>query len=130
MSTPKDCKPRGFPRDCNDYVFIPNACSPNAFSPNLHLSQPGHIKYTYPDQYMYAIVPLNISEIRYQRWYRDKKKCQFKVLNVLKVSKCEKLKANFHCFHDECSIFQNFENEIWGQCKIGGKVPYFRTKKN
>ena len=35
------------------YVFMPNACSPNAFSPNLHLSRPGHIKYTYPDQYMY-----------------------------------------------------------------------------
>ena len=38
---------------CLHYFFIPNACSPNAFSPKLHLSWPGNRKYTYPDQYMY-----------------------------------------------------------------------------
>ena len=33
-------------------LAVPNACSLN-----LQLSRPGHRKYTYPYQYMYAIVP-------------------------------------------------------------------------
>ena len=69
------------------------------------------------------------SEISYQSWCRDRKKCQFSVLKELKVSKNESKSVKIEIY-DGSNFFQKFKKGVRGQYRNGGDVSIFQVIKS